>query len=220
MSRTLRSFAITAVSATILLGAGRAQAVSSIDFVWLESGTPTLSAGTANVSAGTVHTGAIVLTLEGPFPILITISLLYDTFELDFVQAWEHSAHIPPAMSPYQYDPVTAGVQVDEANGVVNQLDWSRNAPEIPLSCEAVCSVTLTLGTIQFSVANPSGEPVFQDRDIQLGLFTPGVDGVFDIGGVVVPMAFGDAAVPEPTEALLLVAGLGFLAYAGRGSNR
>lgn len=216
MSRVLRTFAAGVISATVLLGAGSAQAISSIDFVWLDSGTPTLSPVTSNVHYGSVHTGAIVLTGDDPSAFVIVFTLLYDTFELDFVAAREHFVQIGPAMAGARLAPITAGVHVDEANGLINLLDWSGSFVNLD-PCGAGCVVTL--GTVTFR-AFPSENAAFWDRDIRLGLFTPGVDGVFTATGAFLPVAFGTAAVPEPSEALLLTAGVGFLAYAGRRSNR
>jgi len=219
MTRAIRELAFAAAIASIALGAGSAQAISSIDFVWTGSDTPTLSPVTANLAPGAVYTGKIVLTVSSsdPTPYLITLSLSFDTFELDFVQAWEYSAKYPGGLNPARYDPITAGVSVDEANGVVSQLDWSGNfASASP--CFATC--VLTLGTINFRVANTSAEPASQDRDIRLGLFTPVTDGVFTYAGAAVPVAFGTAAVPETAASVLLVAGIAFLACAGRRSNR
>jgi len=218
MTRALRRLGIAAITAMTLLGASPAQAISSIDFVWLDSGTPTLSTGLAGIFPGSVHTGAIVLTGDDPSPFYIAFSLLYDTFELDLLNARKYDVQIGPGPSIYPaafYS--NGGFWVEEANGFIGALNWHGH-PFNRSPCGAGC--VATLGTVKFRVAFLSENPAIFDRDIRLGLFNYHLDGVWDGTSTSLPVAFGTAAVPEPSEALLLIAGLGFLAYAGSRGSR
>lgn len=219
MTKMKRTLALVAAAAGITLAAGSAQAITSIDFVWNNTSTTTV---TSPAASGFV-TGSIILTGEttasgGAWLIVLTAE--FDTNELDFVGAFEDSpayAGAGTAMNPFVFlNPITAGVVADETNGIINQLDWNGSFTNLT-GCGTGC--VLTLGTIKFHVTNAGSPP--SDRDVRLGLFSVGLDGIFTGTGVAIPTAFGDAAVtPEPTTALLLIGGLLGLGYAGRRTGR
>lgn len=214
MNKMKRTFALVAAAAGITLAAGSAQAVSSVDFVWLNSGTPTVT----SPAASSTITGALVLTGDAPGAWLIVFTMQYDTAELDFVQGTELTTQIGPPMQANSIGPITPGVQVDTIAGTVN---WDFQGQFTNLTgCTAGC--VITLGTVKFHVSNAGGNST--DRDIRLGEFSVGLDGTFAGDGSDIPMNYGSGAVtgavPEPTTALLVVGGLLGLGYAGRRSAR
>lgn len=226
MNKMKRTFALVAAAAGITLAAGSAQAVSSIDFVWNSTSTTTAGSLSTPLAASAFITGSIVLTGDGntsvPGPWLIVFTMNFDTVELDFAGAKENvTAPLASGMANLTntLSPITAGVNVDEANGIINQLDWSGNF-SFPGGCQ---TCVVTLGTVKFHVVQGNGpQDPLVDRDITMGLFTPGLDGTFAQSGAAVTVNFGDAAavVPEPTTALLVIGGLLGLGYAGRRSAR
>jgi len=218
MNKMKRTFALVAAAAGITLAAGSAQAVSSIDFVWNSTSTETVT----SPAASQFITGTIVLTGgDTPGPWLVVFTIEYDTVELDFAGAGEKVTGILSGMNAANVlSPITAGVAVDEANGIINQLDWSGSF-SFTGGCQVGCVVTL--GTVKFHVTGATGTAA--DRDVRLGEFTAGLDGTFAQSGADVAVVYNDAAVtgpvvPEPTTALLVVGGLLGLGYAGRRSAR
>ena len=206
MTRMLRTFAAIAL-VSALLGAGGASAVSSVDIIWKDTGTPGYSP--SFVPASTTVTASVVLTADSVGVAGVFVTILFDTVELDFISGLETVAKVGMGNS---FAPIIAGMTVDESAGKIFGFDSATLATGC-ISC------TITLGTIKFHAVSVGGSPF--EADVVATIEDNGIDGVFnDIGGdiVSVPASFGSAWIgtPEPGTALLVGLGLGAIAWSSR----
>ena len=199
----------------LALSAGSASALSSVNLIWKSSGTDTLSSAE--------FSGILFIVLQGDSPEGIGgvfAAILFDTAELDFVSASEHSGKASKVGMGNQFAPLSAGVSANEGTGTILGFDSGTTATGC-IGC------TITLGSVIFHVAAPADSD--GPNDVRLSVQPNGIDDIVSAaggssGGALTNASFGNAeiagGVPEPTTALLVVGGLLGLGYAGRRSVR
>ncbi|MEE2662582.1 MAG: PEP-CTERM sorting domain-containing protein [Myxococcota bacterium] len=190
-----------------LLASSAAQALPSISIIWRGVGATLVSpAGTSNHIADIVLTSDVV-TIGGVF-----ISIEFDAAELQAVNATELAVVNLPGMGN-EFAPVSVGTVIDNGAGLIIEFD------EATLSTGLVGGVTRTLGSVTFHVVAGANDNT--DIDVIASLQNPGIDAITIAGGGTTNGTFVGASVtgpvvPEPTTALLVIAGLAGLGYAGR----
>ena len=217
MTKLKRTAAFVVAVVGLTLAAGSASALSSVNIIWKQSGTDTVSPAVSDVV-----TAAIVLqgdASEGIGGVFVTI--LFDTAELDVASVLEHSGKASKVGMGNQFAPLNAGTTVDEAGGQILGFDSAAGLATGCISC------TITLGSVVFNVTAPADND--GPNDVRLAVLGNGIDAIVSAvggtgGGATTTASFGNAeiagAVPEPTTALLVVGGLLGLGYAGRRSVR
>ena len=213
--KRIAAFVVAVVGLT--LAAGSASALSSVNIIWKSSGTDTISPATsATVTALIVLSGDSPEGIGGVF-----VTILFDTGELDFISALEHTGKAAKVGMGNQFAPLNAGVAANEGTGTILGFDSATTAT-------GCVGCTITLGSVVFHVAAPIDAD--GPNDVRLAVLPNGVDDIVSAaggssGGALTTASFGNAeiagaAVPEPTTALLVVGGLLGLGYAGRRSVR
>jgi hypothetical protein len=214
MSRKKRMFAAVVAVAGLVLGAGAAQAINSVDIVWRGFGS-TVEAPTT-VTASSILIADIVLTADTAGISGAGVSIQFDAAELEYLSGVEFTSVNLPGMGNV-FAPLQIGLtRVDNTAGVIEGFE------QADLSGVGLVASTRTLGSMKFHVKpNPSYGP---DTDIDIIANSNGLaDGfVNSVGGQLAnPVVFNGASVtPEPTTAVLVLAGLAGLGYAGRRSLR
>ena len=215
MTKLKRTAAFVVAVVGLTLAAGSASALSSVNIIWKSSGTDTISPATsATVTALIVLSGDSPEGIGGVF-----VTILFDTAELDFVSASEHSGKASKVGMGNQFAPLSAGVTANEGTGTILGFDSGTTATGC-IGC------TITLGSVIFHVAAPADSD--GPNDVRLSVQPNGIDDIVSAaggssGGALTTASFGNAeiaGVPEPTTALLVVGGLLGLGYAGRRSVR
>jgi len=214
MTNFKRKLAVTVAAAGFVFAATAAQAIPSISIVWQNTGSATI--GTPTVTASSVINADIVLTGDSSGVAVngVFISILFDTTELLAIGGQELSTVKLPGMANTM-SPIGAGTTVDNVNGVILGFDQAT------LDAGLGTAVSRTLGSVRFHVIGAVGD----GQDDVIGAVLPnGVDAITAVGNSVpIEGAFVGASVtatPEPTTALLVIAGLAGLGYAGRRSLR
>ncbi len=214
MTKMKRTVALVAAVAGLGLVAGGAQAIASVDVIWKG----TTSSTAVSPAATSVITASFILRGDATGVFGIGFTIQYDTVELDAIGIKENAGSAAKVGKGNQFAPLVAGGTIDDLTGTVLGFDSAAG-----IGAPGCVNCTITLGSVQFHVANAANGPT--DRDVIVGFFNAGVDGAINAAGGAVPVQFGDAAVtgptvPEPTTALLVVGGLLGLGYAGRRSSR
>ena len=118
-----------------------------------------------------------------------------------------------PGMSN-SFAPISTGTVIDNGAGLVIQFDEATLAAGLPQN------LTRTLGSVTFHVVNPITDGGI---DVIASLQNPGVDSFTNGGAVLCENQnpggcnfVGARVTPEPTTALLLIAGIAGLGYVGR----
>jgi len=213
MTMTKRTIAATVAAAGLVLFAGSAQALSSVEMIWRNNGSATI--GTPSINGSSTITADIVITSDTVGVIGVFVSFVYDASELTFLTGGEN-ASVKISMGN-SFTPLAAGV-------FENTAGFITNFDQATLSTGMVGGEgARTLGSLIFHVSNPTGDN--SDIDIIAGILNPGIDSIETTSGSSTANFFGASVtgpppVPEPTTALLLIAGLAGLGYAGRRSLR
>ena len=218
MLKNLRRFSAMAAvfAAAFLFVAATASALPSVSFVWRA---PQHGAviGTPSIAASGTVTGDIVLTGDssGPAVIGVFVSIEYDTSELTAVSVKELAVANLPGMGN-SMSPVTGGTG-ELTLGVITNWDSAT------LTTGLTDNSSRTLGSVVFHVVAATGDA--SDVDVITTVNNLGTDTISGAGGVTLTANHVGAsvigpAVPEPTTALLVVAGLAGLGYAGRRNLR
>jgi len=188
--------------AMAVLIASSASALSSINLVWKKSGTDTISPAPS-------ATATVLIVLQGDSPEGVSgvfVSILFDTAELDFVSALEHSGPAARDSLGNQFEPIGAGVSVDESAGTILRFDSTSGLAPGCIAC------TVTLGSVVFHVTASTDND--GPNDVRIAIFQPAVDAIVSAvggssAGALTTASFGNAEVlPEPTTGLLIVGGL------------
>ncbi len=217
MTKKMRTFAVTVAAAGLVLAAGAAQALPSISIIWQANGTATI--GTPTITGSSTIVADIVLSTDPAGALAVNgvfLTIEFDTTELQALSAKELTTVNLPGMGN-QFAPITAGTVIDNGLGFVLGFDQAT------LATGLIGTQTRTLGSVTFHVVS-SVLPA-TDVDVIASLQNIGVDG---ITLKVTPSQTTDGnfngasvtGVPEPTTALLVIAGLAGLGYAGRRSLR
>ena len=208
MTKMKRTIAVLLVAAGFVVAAGAAQALSSVFIVWRGIGT-----GAESVAASTTLIADIVLTADTNGVAGIQITISFDATELQVIGGGEFTPANLPGMGN-QFDPLTIGVTVDNTTGTISRFDQAT------LTTGLSSGDTATLGSFKFHVVGAAG--TIGDDDVLAN--TGGIgDGLLGQDNITVSGTFSGAQVfhtPEPTTAVLLLAGLVGLGYAGRRSLR
>jgi hypothetical protein len=221
LGKMLKMMRTIGLAAAVLLVASQAQAVSSINLIWGGVGSSTV---TVSSSVNTTLLGNIVVTADAAGITAIGISFEWDNDLRDELN-WTGMGKETPGVkcgSGCLFNPVIQGyteVYVESAlgsnGGVVGTFD------QVTTNVTGLVSKTRTMGTIVFST---NALNVVDDGiDVQIVVLNNGIDGIVDsnsniISGIV-SLGGGtvnSGVVPEPTTALLMVAGVLGLGLAGR----
>ena len=214
MRKNLIRLGAMAAAGALLLAATTASALPSVDIVWRSTGGSTI--GTPGTNASAPVTAAIVLRGDsaGPAILGVFVSIVYDTTELTNVGAnparEEPTVNLPGMGN--QFSPLGIGT-----NEVV--LGTITNFDQKTLATGLATDESVTLGSIKFHVLNPVGDNT--DIDVIANIDNTGTDTITGPSGAnFVGASLTGPAVPEPTTALLVIAGLAGLGYAGRRNLR
>lgn len=208
MTKMKRTIAVLVAAAGLAITSGAAQAIPTLSIIWQSTGTATIF----SPAASSTIVADIVLTTNTLTVDKVFISIEFDAGELQAVSARELSVVDLPSMGN-QFSPLTKGTTIDNGLGLVEFFD------QVNFSTGLVGGNTRTLGSVTFHVvgaANSSG-----DIDVIGSLQNVGVDTFGGPTGNLFGGNFvGASIVPEPTTALLVIASLAGLGYAGRRSLR
>ncbi|MEE2665137.1 MAG: PEP-CTERM sorting domain-containing protein [Myxococcota bacterium] len=198
-----------------------AQAVPSVSMIWRGVGATLVSPAASTDAIADIVLTTTTETVQGIF-----ISIEFDANELQAVNATELAVVGLPGMTN-SFSPISAGTMIDNGAGLVTLFD------EATLSTGLVGGNTRTLGSITFHVVAAANDAT--DIDVIAALLNPGIDALTSPPNVtlctsVTPggCAFIGASItgpvapppmPEPTTALLLIAGIAGLGYVGRRSR-
>ena len=204
---------VVAVMLNVLL-ATSTQAIPTIDKIWRSTGSATV----VSPSASSVQVADIVLrtvsqTVNGVF-----ISIEFDNVELQATGAKELAAVSLPGMGN-EFSPITVGTTIDNVLGLVTLFD------EATLATGLAGGNVRTLGSVTFHVVGAANDAT--DIDVIASVQNTGIDAITSPPDVVIGANFVGASVtgptpppvPEPTTALLLIAGVAGLSYVGRRSR-
>jgi len=214
MKETKRISVAVAFAAALLFSSTAAYAVPSVDIIWRSTSSNVIS--TPTISASDIVVADIVLSNDGaPAVNGVFISIAFDNTELFGIGAAELASVNLPGMGNTMA-PVGVGVNVDNANGVFTNFDEATTTA-------GLTSGTRTLGSVKFHVIAASG---VGEADVQANINNTGTDSIGTTNGLSDDTTFGAASlngppvVPEPTTAILVIAGLAGLGYAGRRNLR
>jgi hypothetical protein len=217
MSKMKRTIAVMLAAGGLVLGAGTASALDSVYLIWRSSGTPTV--GTPTVNTSSILLADVVMEADSAGISGIGVSFVFDPLELQAIGLAEISPLNAPGMGN-GFAPLSPGPSlIDNVNGLIAGFDQA----DLTGAGLTGGAGALTLGSVRFHVVQATNGPGV--IDVQPGFFT-GSDGIVDSIGFEkqAPQFFGASVtgpvVPEPTTALLVVAGLAGLGYAGRRSLR
>ena len=215
MRNMKRISVVAGFASAFLLIAATASALPSVSFVWRSPHGAVI--GTPSISASNQVTGDIVLTGDssGPAIIGVFVSIEYDTSELTALKVTELAVANLPGMGN-SMSPVTGGTG-ELTLGVITNWDSAT------LTTGLADNSSRTLGSVVFHVVAATGDA--SDVDVITTVNNLGTDTISGAGGVTltanhVGASVTGPAVPEPTTALLVVAGLAGLGYAGRRNLR
>jgi hypothetical protein len=204
-----------------LLVAGQAQAVSSIALIW---GGESSSTVTVSSVTDTTITGNVVLTADSAGIKGLSLSFLFDADlrnELDWVGGLPAGGKEFAAVkcgTGCSFSPVLPGYTVDTIESTNSNAGLLGNFDQVTTGGSLV-GKTRTLGTVVFTT---NALNVVDDGiDVEIVFLNNGIDGAVDTNGTVVAVSLGggtvnSGVVPEPTTALLMVAGVLGLGLAGR----
>jgi hypothetical protein len=211
MTKKMRTFAVTVAAAGLILAAGAAQALPSISILWQANGTATI--GTPTITGSSTIVADIVLTTDVATIIGVFLTIEFDASELQALSFKEITVNLPGMGN--EFNPLLAGGTIDNVNGLVLNFDTQT------LATGLAGGLTRTLGSVTFHVVSSVLPPA--DIDVIASLQNAGIDSFEASGGASLGGNFTGASVtgvPEPTTALLVIAGLAGLGYAGRRSLR
>ena len=200
---------ILALVAAAVLVASSAQAVPSIKMIWRGVGATLVSPAASTTATADIVLVATTETVQGVF-----ISIEFDATELQVVAATEFSPINLPSMGN-EFTPIIFGTTTDNGAGLVTLFD------EATLATGLQGGNSVTLGSVTFHVVAATGEA--DDIDVIASVQNPGIDSL-SLGTTVYCQAtnptgcdfVGARVTPEPTTALLLIAGIAGLGYVGR----
>jgi hypothetical protein len=214
MKETKRISVAIASAAALLFISTAAYAVPSVDMVWRSTQSNVISTPTISVSNTVI--ADIVLRNDGaPNVNGVFISIAFDNTELFGIGGRELVSVNLPGMGN-SMAPVGPGTNMDNANGVVTNFD-------VATTTAGLATGSRTLGSVRFHVISASGTG---EADVQANIDNTGTDSIGTTAGLSTNTTFGAASlngppvVPEPTTAILVVAGLAGLGYAGRRNLR
>jgi hypothetical protein len=201
-----------AVAAATFLFSGTAQAINSVDIVWRGFG---FTVATPTVTESSILIADIVLTADTAGISGVGISIAFDASELQYMSGVEFTSVNLPGMGNV-FNPLAIGVSSDNTGGLITGFD------QADLAGVGLVASTRTLGSMKFHVG--PGRYGLDPLDLDIIANSSGqADGFVDSAGAPLanPVVFNGASVtPEPTTALLLIAGIAGLGYAGRQSIR
>jgi len=218
MSRTKRISAAVVSAAALLFMSTAASALPSVDMIWRNPANPTgANAGTVlstpTIGASSTVVADIVLRGDGTIATTgVFVTIAFDNTELFAIGGLELTTVNLPGMGNTMA-PVGAGVTVNQAAGQITNFDQGTNTA-------GLVTGSRTLGSVRFHVIAVSGTG---EDDVIANLSNTGTDTISTPGGDTTAN-FGGASlngpVPEPTTAILVIAGLAGLGYAGRRNLR
>jgi hypothetical protein len=210
------------LAAAVLLVAGQAQAVSSINLIWGGVGSSTV---TVSSVSDTSIVGNVVVTADAQGIKGLGVSFVFDADlgnELNWTGAGKELS-VVKCGSGCTFSPADQGfpntmIESDSTTvGMVGTFD------QVTTNVIGLVGKTRTMGTIVFST---NALNVVDDGiDVQITVLGNGIDDVVDSSGNVITgiVSFGGGTVnsgrppvPEPSTALLMVAGVLGLGLAGR----
>jgi hypothetical protein len=207
MIKTKQIFVLTVAAAGLVLASSAAQATPTLSIIWQSTGTATLVSPTASATiVADIVIATNTLTVRGIF-----ISIEFDVSELQAISASELQVVNLPGFGR-EFRPLASGTSIDNTNGLVENFDQQT------LSSGMFGGQTRTLGSVTFHVvgaANSSG-----DIDVIVSLQNAGIDDLNGPSGSFGGVFVGASVVPEPTSAILAMAGIAGLGYASRRSLR
>jgi len=210
MARYNRTIAAVVGAVGFLFATSSAHALPSIAMIWRGSGATIVSPAASSAHIADIVLTTDVLTIQGVF-----ISIEFDATELQATGALELPTVGLPGMGN-EFAPITVGTTIDNVAGLVTLFD------EATLATGLVGGNTRTLGSVAFHVVAAANDA--SDIDVIASLQNTGIDALTTAGGGTTNGTFVGASitgpVPEPTTALLVIAGLAGLGYAGRRSLR
>ena len=200
---------ILALVAAAVLVASSAQAAPSVEMVWRGVGATLVSPAASTTATADIVLMATTETVQGVF-----ISIEFDATELQVVGAAEFAGINLPSMGN-EFSPIFFGTTTDNEAGLVTLFD------EVTLATGLVAGNMVTLGSVTFHVVAATGAP--SDIDVIASVQNPGIDSL-SLGNTVYCQStnptgcdfVGARVTPEPTTALLLIAGIAGLGYVGR----
>ena len=203
-----------ALVAAAVLVASSAQALPTIALKWRTSGTATV----ASPAASSVQIADIVITTVSQTVNGIFVSIEFDQVELQATGAKELAAVSLPGMGN-EFSPITVGTTINNTAGLVTLFD------EATLATGLAGGNVRTLGSVTFHVVGAANDAT--DIDVIASVQNTGIDAITSPPDVVIGANFVGASVtgptpppvPEPTTALLLIAGVAGLSYVGRRSR-
>lgn len=217
MSKMKRTIAVMLAAGGLVLGAGTASALDSVYLIWRATGTPSI--GPTGIGPSSILLVDVVLDADSAGVSGIGVSFAFDPLELQAIGLAEISPLNAPGMGN-GFSPLAPGPSlIDNVNGLIAGFDQA----DLTGSGLIGAGGPLTLGSVRFHLVKSGDQG--QVHSVEPGFFT-GSDGIVDsVGFEKAAPAFEGAQVigppvPEPTTALLVVAGLAGLGYAGRRSLR
>ena len=203
-----------ALVAAAVLVASSAQALPTIALKWRTSGTATV----ASPAASSVQIADIVITTVSQTVNGIFVSIEFDQVELQATGAKELAAVSLPGMGN-EFSPIFVGTTISNTVGLVTLFD------EATLATGLAGGNVRTLGSVTFHVVGAANDAT--DIDVIASVQNTGIDAITSPPDVVIGANFVGASVtgptpppvPEPTTALLLIAGVAGLSYVGRRSR-
>ena len=211
-----RILAVAAMTASMFI-ASSASAINSIDITWRGLGSevcaasPTqcadLGLGGLTVAPSSTLIADLVLTADAAGVIGVGVTVLYDATEVGYVSGQEFTSVNLPGMG---------NIMTPLSLGVIDGGDRLNGFDQAPLATGLI-SGTATLGSFKFHISSGVGD----GADIIAAVVPGTADDIIAGGGGVTTAIFNGASVtPEPTTAILPLAGVAGLGYAGRRSIR
>ena len=200
---------VVAIAGSMLLASG-AQAIPSVNLVWRTPGGPVSTIDTSTLAAPSSNVVAdIVLISDDPAVNGVFISIEFDNVGLEVLGSTELAVVKLPGMANTM-SPLGLGTALNQAAGLVTNFDQATLSA---VACGLGCN--RTLGSVRFHVNAGAG-----GSGAIASLQNTGVDAITAVGSSV-PVAanFNGVSItptPEPTTALLVLAGIAGLGYAGR----
>jgi hypothetical protein len=211
--------AVLAASAILLMGTA-ASALPTINMIWRAPGVgANIGTATGGIGPSSTIFADIVLVADGVNTVTgVFISIAFDPTELFALGAQELNPVSLPGMGN-QFSPISTGVFITETSpgvqaGTITNFDQQTTATGITTG-------TRTLGSVKFHVIAATGTG---EDDVIANLSNVGTDTISTPTGDITANFNGASVngpvVPEPTTAILVIAGLAGLGYAGRRNFR